>query len=251
MTYKEETLKKIAQDLGITTELKPHKTRKRWIKGQVNGVWVEVEHRVKTGWTLIFAFNHEEAANFITEKFEDLDPFTRLGRGAWFSFVTSEEATERGMEIKEALLEQGFKARENGKPKTEDEGYFEKTAQIIELAVKIQHWDILERGGLGFDAHDGLITVGKTKAVLENPELPTWREHLVPCVMIKDRAVEMFQEGATVPQVAQMIKENLAIVVITQEEQKLVDADYQVAMPAGWGWGDSVFARLDAVGIDY
>ena len=104
---------------------------------------------------------------------------------------------------------------------------------------------------MGFDAHDGLITIGSSKAVLDNPESPQWREHLVPCVMIKDRAVELFQNGASVTEVAQMLKENLAIVIITQEEAKTVDVVYQTTMPTGWQWGDSVFSRLDVVGIVY
>ena len=135
--------------------------------------------------------------------------------------------------------------------RTDDEGYFLKTAKLIELIVNIEHWDLLEPAGLGFDAHDGLITIGSSKAVLDNPESPQWREHLVPCEMIMDRAVELFQNGASVTEVAQMLKENLAIVIITQEEAKTVDAVYQTTMPAGWQWGDSVFSRLDVVGVVY
>jgi hypothetical protein len=61
----------------------------------------------------------------------------------------------------------------------------------------------------------------------------------------------MVQSGCSSTEVAQMLKENLAIVVITQAEAKRVDAVYKTTMPAGWQWGDSVFARLDAVGVAY
>lgn len=136
--------------------------------------------------------------------------------------------------------------------KTADEGYFEITAKTIEFAVKVGNWDYLKsREALGYDSHDALITRGYSKAAEANPSAPRWREHIVPCVMITERAIEMFNNGATYVEVAQMIAANLAIVVITQAEAKLVDAKYQTTMPTGWQFGDSVFARLDAVGIAY
>ena len=125
--------------------------------------------------------------------------------------------------------------------KTADEGYFEITAKTIEFAVKIGN----------YDSHDALITVGCSKSVEANPAAPRWREHIVPCVMITECAVEMIENGASYVEVAQMLKENLAIVVITQEEAKELDSKYKVTMPAGWQFGDSVFARLDTVGIAY
>lgn len=136
--------------------------------------------------------------------------------------------------------------------KTADEGYFEITAKMIESAVNLGAWDYLKsREALGYDSHDALITVGSSTAVLAKPSAPQWREHIVPCVLVTERAIEMVQSGCSSTEVAQMLKENLAIVVITQAEAKRVDAVYKTTMPAGWQWGDSVFARLDAVGVAY
>jgi hypothetical protein len=44
-----------------------------------------------------------------------------------------------------------------------------------------------------------------------------------------------------------MIKTNLAIVLITNEEATKLDyeLDMQTNMPEGWNFGDSVFARLN------
>ena len=102
-----------------------------------------------------------------------------------------------------------------------------------------------------FDDHDDIITIGKDKAVLANPEAPQWREHVVPCTLIKEEAIRMAQTGASIPQIAQMLKENLAIIIITAEEAKALDAVYQTTMPAGWNFGDNIFARLDAMNIEY
>lgn len=142
----------------------------------------------------------------------------------------------------------GFKG-ERKNFKTSDEGYFEKTAIALKAIIDAEAFDFLTRNT--FDQHDQLITIGQSKAVEANPNVPTWREHVVPCTMILQEAVQMVQNGCTVPELAQMLKENLAIVTITAEEAKKLDAVYQTTMPAGWEFGDSVFARLDAIGIAY
>ena len=98
------------------------------------------------------------------------------------------------------------------------------------------------------DSIDHLITIGESvKRTKEN----TYREHIVPCIMIFNQAVTMTMEKCSVAEVAQMIKVNLAIVLITNEEAELLDneLDMQTSMPEGWKFGDSVFARLDTAGI--
>jgi hypothetical protein len=58
-------------------------------------------------------------------------------------------------------------------------------------------------------------------------------------------------EKRSVTEIAQMIKNNLAIVLITNEEAELLDneLDLQTSMPEGWTFGDNVFARLDVAKI--
>ena len=241
----------LAGDLGLPQVLVQDDARPAWIKDSVNGVKFEIEFKAGS-YRLIVAYGDDKNAAYLREEFACWAcPRTT---GFWFITKDWEEFANVATQVRDFIIEEemtGSFGNRRTKLRTEDEGYFLKTAQVIELAVKIEHWDLLERGGLGFEAHDGLITLGSSKAVLDNPEALQWREHIVPCVMIKDHAVEMFQNGSSVTEVAQMLKENLAIVIITQEEAKLVDSKYQTTMPEGWNWGDSVFARLDVMGIPY
>lgn len=139
--------------------------------------------------------------------------------------------------------------------KTPDEGYFEKAAIRIIRDVQDEWGHGLTREALGFDGHDELIKVGHSKAweaaKAADPTYKGWREHIVPCTMIIQEAIRMAQEGTTVVDLAQMLKTNLAIVMISNEEQKHLDAVYQTTMPAGWQFGDSVTARLDVMNITY
>jgi hypothetical protein len=98
------------------------------------------------------------------------------------------------------------------------------------------------------DSIDHLITIGESvKRTKEN----SYREHIVPCIMIFNQAITMTMEKRSVTEVAQMIKNNLAIVLITNEEAELLDneLDMQTSMSEGWQFGDSVFARLDVAKI--
>jgi hypothetical protein len=58
-------------------------------------------------------------------------------------------------------------------------------------------------------------------------------------------------EKCSVTEIAQMIKNNLAIVLITNEEAELLDneLDLQTSMPEDWNFGDDVFARLNVAQI--
>jgi len=239
----------LAKKLGLNPELclrDPRRTA--WVIDYINGIKFEIEH-FRSRFRLIVAYNNSEIVSIIREEFA----VAKGGKvAAHFYTEHEDDLLAIATKVKDFILSEGL-AVENRriKQRTTDEGYFEKTAQIIELAVKLEHWDVLERGSLGFDAHDGLITIGKSKAMTENPNQPAWREHLVPCCMIKDKAIEMVKSNCSIAKIAQMLKENLAIMIISQEEQKIVDADFQTTMPKGWEWGDSVFARLDETGILY
>ena len=98
------------------------------------------------------------------------------------------------------------------------------------------------------DNIDYLITIGESvKRTKDN----TYREHVVPCVLIYNQIMTMLIENRSVTEVAQMIKSNLAIVLISNEEAELLDntLDMQTSMPEGWNFGDSIFARLDVANI--
>ena len=122
---------------------------------------------------------------------------------------------------------------------------FEKIAKRFRHAIDDEDGFGLEntRGLLEGDSIDYLITVGES---VNRTKENTYREHIVPCIMIFNQAVTMTQEGKSITEVAQMIKNNLAIVLITNEEAELLDGelDMQTSMPDGWKCGDDVFARL-------
>jgi hypothetical protein len=70
--------------------------------------------------------------------------------------------------------------------------------------------------------------------------------------MIYNQAVTMTMEKCPVTEIAQMIKNNLAIVLITNEEAVKLDneLDMQTSMPEGWKFGDDIFARLKVASIE-
>ena len=127
---------------------------------------------------------------------------------------------------------------------------FEKIAKRFKYFIDSEDGFGLEntRALLEGDSIDHLITIGESvKRTKEN----TYREHIVPCIMIYNQAVTMTMEKRSVTEIAQMIKNNLAIVLITNEEAELLDneLDMQTSMPENWKFGDSVFARLDVASI--
>lgn len=128
---------------------------------------------------------------------------------------------------------------------------FEKIAKRFKYFIDSEDGFGLEntRALLEGDSIDHLITIGES---VNRTKENTYREHIVPCIMIYNQAVTMTMERRPVTEVAQMIKNNLAIVLITNEEATKLDneLDMQTSMPEGWKFGDSVFARLDAAGIN-
>lgn len=127
---------------------------------------------------------------------------------------------------------------------------FEKIAKRFKYFIDSEDGFGLEntRALLEGDSIDHLITIGESvKRTKEN----TYREHIVPCIMIYNQAVTMTMEKRPVTEVAQMIKNNLAIVLITNEEATLLDneLDMQTSMPEGWQFGNDIFARLNIAKI--
>ena len=84
-------------------------------------------------------------------------------------------------------------------------------------------------------------------------------EHLVPCVMLRDRAFEMFWEGdgnkdiyEVEKDVARMLEQFLRVAHITPAEANHLDhkLGLKTSMPDGWDfYTGSVMARLAAAGI--
>lgn len=79
------------------------------------------------------------------------------------------------------------------------------------------------------------------------------REHVVPCVVIRDRAYSMFNDGHSIKEVADMIKYNLIIIHITKEEQIMLDVKLKLktTMPKTWEFGQNPYIRLNMADIEF
>lgn len=79
------------------------------------------------------------------------------------------------------------------------------------------------------------------------------KEHLVPCALLRDRAFEMYWDGKTEKDVAQMLERLLRMAHITPAEAHHLDhkLGHKLTMPDDWNWETgSVMARLEAAGIE-
>ena len=106
----------------------------------------------------------------------------------------------------------------------------------------------LARRLLSADDYDNDISLN------DKSETNDYREHIVPCVMIHNRIIEMIMvDNASLIEVSNFIKNNLMIVYIPTAVANHIDYDLglQTSMPQGWEWGDSVFARLEAAGHSF
>lgn len=129
---------------------------------------------------------------------------------------------------------------------------FIKTAKTVRFLHNIEHQLLLDkpRDILVADNVDKLIT----KYVSTNRTATnSWREHAVPCVMIMNRVNAMIKEGVSDEEIASFIEKHMVVVLISNEEQQKLDVELgmQTAMPEGWKWGDDIFARLHAAGIEF
>lgn len=97
---------------------------------------------------------------------------------------------------------------------------------------------------------DDFVTVGESLAGTDH------REHVVPRMMLCEKAHAMFRDGASIEDVASFLRRFLKIVLISRAEQQRLDNKDQLnlrqKMPDGWSFesGD-VFARLAAADIKF
>ena len=93
--------------------------------------------------------------------------------------------------------------------------------------------------------HDSYATLGRTSANAN------YREHLVPCVYLRDQCIERFKHGWTVEQVTELLDKYLWIALIEKPTQvALVNKHHKTTMPDGWNFesGD-VCTRLTVAGL--
>lgn len=123
-------------------------------------------------------------------------------------------------------------------------------AEVLQTAWRHNVNELLGRGCGLFDRYDRDITIGYSKAGVQQEAQgkAAYREHVVPCVMLEDEAIRMYDSGCSIEQVAEMIRNNLFIVRVSDSEREYIDFELglQVSMPEGWKFGDDPFARLTA-----
>lgn len=103
------------------------------------------------------------------------------------------------------------------------------------------------------DSIDSMIYVGHSisgrKAELLGQAV--WREHPNPCDWIVAQGFKMYAEGKSIPEVAEMIKRNLKLLIISKKEQELLDfkLGLKTTMPQGFEDGHDPLARIHYAGI--
>lgn len=142
-----------------------------------------------------------------------------------------------------------------------DKNHFLSTAAIYKVAVETNNQRLLNnfRTLLGADAVDHLITKGKSHEydVLcdhdDAEKEKSRREHVVPCVRIHNKVIEMAQNGHSIEEIAKFIEDHMIIVMISDRQRIHVDETlgYRDSMPENWNWGDNVYERLDKAGISW
>ena len=83
-------------------------------------------------------------------------------------------------------------------------------------------------------------------AINEALEKSSYREHAVPITMIIKRIFTMIKDGATDAEIIEMIKKNLIVVHIKEEQAEYLDIKLglRTTMPKGWKFGDDPLARI-------
>jgi hypothetical protein len=122
----------------------------------------------------------------------------------------------------------------------------------MNVATTLKHFHTINCPG--FFSREKMIDCADPIIALNEPlKENSYREHLIPVCLIIDEANRMFDNNATVEEVAKMIKDNLFVYHITKEQARHLDVDLglRTTMPSGWKFGQSVFARLDAANIPY
>jgi hypothetical protein len=80
-----------------------------------------------------------------------------------------------------------------------------------------------------------------------------YKEHLVPCAMLRNHAFEMYWDNKSIEDVALMLEKFLRIAHITSEEARRIDFEHKwkSTMPPGWNFETgSATARLTGAGIE-
>ena len=98
---------------------------------------------------------------------------------------------------------------------------------------------------------DELVVAGQSRAYRGTGR----REHVVPRLVVVRECLRMLEAGHDDEALAAFIRHHVKIVLLTAEESARLDRKEHLglrqAMPPGWTFGDDIFARLDAAGIEW
>ncbi len=82
----------------------------------------------------------------------------------------------------------------------------------------------------------------------------TYREHVVPCNLLRDQCNKWLRHGVPVPHVARWLRPYLAIVHITAGQADLLDQElgFKTRMPPDWAFESGcIFERLHVAGVAF
>lgn len=104
-----------------------------------------------------------------------------------------------------------------------------------------------------FDDIDKMITIGYSIRGRQQ-ELSgknAYREHAVPIDWCINKAFNMFKENKTIEDVAKMLQRNIKLVLISDDEQHLLDnkLGMRISMPQGFDDGQDPLIRIKNAGI--
>lgn len=139
------------------------------------------------------------------------------------------------------------------------DSYFNDVAQIISYAAENGlEWPFGSsfRKAFGFDSVDHLVTIGRSFEAMKAPARDHYREHVVPAVRIKEKALEMASLHASAKEIAEFLRRHLLVVILTKHEAAILDRlltddgiSLRTSMPGNWIWGDDPLERLECAGI--
>lgn len=110
----------------------------------------------------------------------------------------------------------------------------------------------------GFAPHSRAIEAFVHQSLLPHGQAHSktalYREHVVPCLLVQEKATELLRHGIPEVAVAEWIEPYVRIVRIEKTDAKQLDGPLKLktAMPEFWQFGrDCIYARLHVLGIEF
>lgn len=226
-----------------------------WSKAGLNSVHFDIE--MKGGrWRLAIGYGQDSDVDAARTALLLAHPELEagiVGDAVGYEHRSPDRVLDLARRCAETMIREGLGRDSTARParrlRSPVEGWFNRRAATLIELVRRGDWDVVEsayRQLLG-DERDDILHLGASRAAAGGGA--TWREHVVPLCLLRDRAVELAEAGAGETEIAAFLKHHLGVVVITEAERAGVDARWQRTMPEGWAWWGDPLARLRAAGI--